>query len=136
MIDECAFSFFVQKMKMGVLIYFFLKNLKLSTKSRFLLLVYNRLRLVVKCCYWCITAVIFQDAVTTMDEYVSLPAKRLGHLVRKYVHHSRMKDIEGENFLNVGCINHLNLRKLWLVSFLNAERIKLLNLQEKARISQ
>ncbi|XP_052693168.1 uncharacterized protein LOC128171411 isoform X3 [Crassostrea angulata] len=34
------------------------------------------------------------DAVTTMDEYVSLPAKRLGHLVRKYVHHSRMKDIE------------------------------------------
>lgn len=77
-----------------------------------MLLVYNRLRLVVKCCYWCITAVIFQDAVTTMDEYVSLPAKRLGHLVRKYVHHSRMKDIEGENFLNVGCINHLNLRKL------------------------
>ncbi|XP_052692639.1 golgin subfamily A member 4-like isoform X7 [Crassostrea angulata] len=36
----------------------------------------------------------YKDAVTTMDEYVSLPAKRLGHLVRKYVHHSRMKDIE------------------------------------------
>nr|XP_034321473.1 golgin subfamily A member 4 isoform X2 [Crassostrea gigas] len=36
----------------------------------------------------------YKDAVTAMDEYVSLPAKRLGHLVRKYVHHSRMKDIE------------------------------------------
>nr|XP_022305371.1 uncharacterized protein LOC111112260 isoform X1 [Crassostrea virginica] len=36
----------------------------------------------------------YKDAVTTMDEYVSLPAKRLGHLVRKYVHHSRMKEIE------------------------------------------
>ena len=30
-----------------------------------------------------------------MDEYVNLPAQRLNHLVRKYVHHCRMKDIEG-----------------------------------------
>ena len=30
-----------------------------------------------------------------MDDYVSLPAQRLAHLVKKYVHHSRMKEIEG-----------------------------------------
>ncbi len=30
-----------------------------------------------------------------MDDYVSLPAKRLSHLVRKYVHHRQMKEIEG-----------------------------------------
>ena len=31
-----------------------------------------------------------------MDEYVNLPAQRLAHLVRKYVHHCRMKEIEGK----------------------------------------
>ncbi|KAK7096390.1 hypothetical protein V1264_005690 [Littorina saxatilis] len=36
----------------------------------------------------------YKDVVTTMDDYVSLPAERLGHLVKKYVHHSRMKEIE------------------------------------------
>ena len=39
---------------------------------------------------------MLQEAVTTMDDYVSLPAQRLAHLVKKYVHHSRMKEIEGE----------------------------------------
>ena len=38
---------------------------------------------------------MLQEAVTTMDDYVSLPAQRLAHLVKKYVHHSRMKEIEG-----------------------------------------
>ncbi|KAK3609983.1 hypothetical protein CHS0354_011824 [Potamilus streckersoni] len=36
----------------------------------------------------------YKEVVNQMDEYVSLPAKRLAHLVRKYVHHCRMKDIE------------------------------------------
>ncbi|KAL5020532.1 hypothetical protein ScPMuIL_003424 [Solemya velum] len=36
----------------------------------------------------------YKHAVLQMDHYVSLPAKRLAHLVRKYVHHSRMKAIE------------------------------------------
>ena len=30
-----------------------------------------------------------------MNDYVSLPAKRLAHLVTKYVHHRQMKEIEG-----------------------------------------
>lgn len=37
-----------------------------------------------------------QEAVVQMNEYVSLPAQRLAHLVRKYVHHCRMKEIEGK----------------------------------------
>ncbi|KAL8591259.1 hypothetical protein ACOMHN_017583 [Nucella lapillus] len=41
----------------------------------------------------------YKEAVTTMDDYVSLPAQRLVHLVKKYVHHSRMKEIE-ENVKN------------------------------------
>ncbi|KAL3884703.1 hypothetical protein ACJMK2_024815 [Sinanodonta woodiana] len=36
----------------------------------------------------------YKEVINQMDEYVSLPAKRLAHLVRKYVHHCRMKDIE------------------------------------------
>ncbi|WAR30176.1 hypothetical protein MAR_003744 [Mya arenaria] len=36
----------------------------------------------------------YKEAVVQMDEYVSLPAQRLSHLVRKYVHHVRMKEIE------------------------------------------
>ncbi|XP_060555548.1 uncharacterized protein LOC132716319 isoform X1 [Ruditapes philippinarum] len=36
----------------------------------------------------------YKEAMVQMDEYVSLPAQRLAHLVRKYVHHCRMKDIE------------------------------------------
>ena len=32
-----------------------------------------------------------------MDDYVSLPAQRFVHLVRKYVHHVRMKEVEGEH---------------------------------------
>ena len=32
-----------------------------------------------------------------MDEYVSLPAQRLAHLVRKYMHHTRMRAIEDEH---------------------------------------
>ena len=32
-----------------------------------------------------------------MDSYVSLPAKRLAHLVHKYVHHCQMKKIEGKS---------------------------------------
>ncbi|XP_025084142.1 myosin-10-like isoform X4 [Pomacea canaliculata] len=41
-----------------------------------------------------LSSVKYKEAVSTMDEYVSLPAQRLAHLVRKYVHHSRMKQIE------------------------------------------
>lgn len=36
----------------------------------------------------------YKEAVVQMDEYVNLPAQRLAHLVRKYVHHCRMKEIE------------------------------------------
>ncbi|XP_076082151.1 uncharacterized protein LOC143052885 isoform X5 [Mytilus galloprovincialis] len=36
----------------------------------------------------------YKDAVSKMEDYVSIPAKRLAHLVRKYVHHCRMKEIE------------------------------------------
>merc|ERR1719422_3014613 len=36
----------------------------------------------------------YKEAVSTMDQYVSLPAQRLAHLVRKYVHHSRMREVE------------------------------------------
>ncbi|XP_076439302.1 uncharacterized protein LOC143278152 isoform X3 [Babylonia areolata] len=41
----------------------------------------------------------YKEVVTTMGDYVSLPAQRLAHLVKKYVHHSRMKEIE-ENVKN------------------------------------
>ncbi|XP_059162688.1 uncharacterized protein LOC131946064 isoform X2 [Physella acuta] len=36
----------------------------------------------------------YKEAVSRMDEYVSLPAQRFVHLVQKYVHHMRMKEIE------------------------------------------
>ncbi|XP_053387320.1 uncharacterized protein LOC123542904 [Mercenaria mercenaria] len=36
----------------------------------------------------------YKEAMVQMDEYVNLPAQRLAHLVRKYVHHCRMKEIE------------------------------------------
>ena len=36
----------------------------------------------------------YKEAVAKMDEYVSLPAQRLAHLVKKYVHHTRMREIE------------------------------------------
>ncbi|KAH3740918.1 hypothetical protein DPMN_047635, partial [Dreissena polymorpha] len=36
----------------------------------------------------------YKEAVVQMEEYVSLPAQRLSHLVRKYVHYVRMKEIE------------------------------------------
>ncbi|XP_013417598.1 nuclear mitotic apparatus protein 1 isoform X2 [Lingula anatina] len=37
---------------------------------------------------------LYKDAVDQMQAYVSLPAQRLAHLVRKFVHHCRMKEIE------------------------------------------
>lgn len=37
----------------------------------------------------------YQEAVDKMDAYVSLPAKRLAELVKKYVHHRNMLRIEG-----------------------------------------
>lgn len=39
----------------------------------------------------------YQDAVSKMDAYVSLPAQRLGELVKKYVHHRNMLRIEGKH---------------------------------------
>ncbi|XP_048251262.1 myosin-9-like isoform X4 [Haliotis rufescens] len=36
----------------------------------------------------------YKDAVGQMNQYVSLPAQRLAHLARKYIHHCRMKAIE------------------------------------------
>ncbi|KAL4216430.1 hypothetical protein ACF0H5_024155 [Mactra antiquata] len=36
----------------------------------------------------------YKEAMVQMDEYVNLPAQRLAHLVKKYVHHCRMKEIE------------------------------------------
>ena len=38
---------------------------------------------------------LLQEAVDTMDSYVSLPARRLTYLVRKYVHHRHMREVEG-----------------------------------------
>ncbi|RUS70177.1 hypothetical protein EGW08_022061, partial [Elysia chlorotica] len=46
----------------------------------------------------------YKEAVAKMDEYVSLPAQRLGHLVRKYMHHTRMRAIE-EKVKNSSSIN-------------------------------
>ncbi|XP_055872551.1 golgin subfamily A member 3-like isoform X5 [Biomphalaria glabrata] len=43
----------------------------------------------------------YKEAIAKMDKYVSLPAQRLAHLVKKYVHHCRMKKIE-ENVKNGG----------------------------------
>jgi len=37
----------------------------------------------------------YNEAVDKMDEYVSLPARRLSELVRKFVHHKNMMRIEG-----------------------------------------
>lgn len=37
----------------------------------------------------------YKEAVDKMDAYVSLPAKRLAELVKKYVHHRNMMRIEG-----------------------------------------
>jgi len=58
-----------------------------------------------------------------MDEYVSLPAQRLAHLVRKYVHHVRMKEIEGEDHshrlrsqLFSQCVNLSNISQFQLVT--------------------
>ena len=39
----------------------------------------------------------YQAAVDKMDAYISLPAKRLSELVKKYVHHKNMQRIEGIN---------------------------------------
>ncbi|XP_071098823.1 putative leucine-rich repeat-containing protein DDB_G0290503 [Haliotis cracherodii] len=36
----------------------------------------------------------YKDAVGQMNQYVSLPAQRLAHLARKYIHHCCMKAIE------------------------------------------
>ena len=36
----------------------------------------------------------YKDVMSKMDDYISIPAKRLAHLVRKYVHHCKMKEIE------------------------------------------
>ncbi|KAK2171485.1 hypothetical protein NP493_1060g01039 [Ridgeia piscesae] len=36
----------------------------------------------------------YKKAVSTMDTYVSLPAQRFAYLVRKYVHHRRMRVVE------------------------------------------
>ncbi|CAG5122145.1 unnamed protein product, partial [Candidula unifasciata] len=36
----------------------------------------------------------YKEAVSKMDEYVSLPARRLGNLVRKYVHHRHLRETE------------------------------------------
>jgi len=33
-----------------------------------------------------------------MDTYVSLPAQRFAYLVRKYVHHRRMRVVEGASY--------------------------------------
>ncbi|CAL1539571.1 unnamed protein product, partial [Lymnaea stagnalis] len=46
----------------------------------------------------------YMEAVSRMDEYVSLPAQRLAHLVKKYIHHTRMKEIE-ENVKNSGSVD-------------------------------
>ena len=35
----------------------------------------------------------FSVIVEHMDDYVSLPSKRLAHIVRRYSHHRAMKDI-------------------------------------------
>ena len=35
----------------------------------------------------------FSVIIEHMDDYVSLPSKRLGHIVRRYSHHRAMKDI-------------------------------------------
>ena len=37
----------------------------------------------------------YLDAVEKMEQYNAIPGERLGHLVKKYVHHKRMKQIEG-----------------------------------------
>ncbi|KAK3739366.1 hypothetical protein RRG08_043921 [Elysia crispata] len=46
----------------------------------------------------------YKEAVAKMDEYVSLPAQRLAHLVRKYMHHTRMRAIE-EKVKNSSSVN-------------------------------
>lgn len=38
----------------------------------------------------------YNQAVGKMDAYISLPAKRLSELVKKYVHHRNMRRIEGK----------------------------------------
>ena len=35
----------------------------------------------------------FSVIIEHMDDYVSLPSKRLAHIVRRYSHHRTMKDI-------------------------------------------
>lgn len=35
----------------------------------------------------------FSVIIEHMDDYVSLPSKRLAHIVRRYSHHRAMKDI-------------------------------------------
>ncbi|XP_041355858.1 uncharacterized protein LOC121373345 isoform X2 [Gigantopelta aegis] len=36
----------------------------------------------------------YKEVVSKMDEYINMPAQRFGHLVRKYIHHCRMKQVE------------------------------------------
>ncbi len=52
-----------------------------------------------------------------MDDYVSIPSKRLFELVKKYLHHKRLKDIHGKEayfgfvYFKAVLIYFINLQK-------------------------
>lgn len=66
----------------------------------------------------------YKEVVTTMDDYVSLPAPRLAHLVKKYVHHSRMKEIE-ENVKNSNSLDEQAFDTLDKMEALQNQRARL-----------
>ncbi|XP_069102583.1 myosin-2 heavy chain-like isoform X3 [Argopecten irradians] len=65
----------------------------------------------------------YKDALDKMEDYVGLPAQRLAHLVRKYVHHSRMKEIE-ENVKKSKSLNENVFEILDKMEALQNERAK------------
>ncbi|XP_033725885.1 myosin-6-like isoform X14 [Pecten maximus] len=65
----------------------------------------------------------YKDALDKMEDYVGLPAQRFAHLVRKYVHHSRMKEIE-ENVKKSKSLNENVFEILDKMEALQNERAK------------
>ncbi|XP_060075166.1 uncharacterized protein LOC132554861 [Ylistrum balloti] len=65
----------------------------------------------------------YKDALVKMEDYVGLPAQRFAHLVRKYVHHSRMKEIE-ENVKKSKSLNENVFEILDKMEALQNERAK------------
>ncbi|XP_032227356.2 uncharacterized protein LOC5503188 isoform X2 [Nematostella vectensis] len=64
------------------------------------------------------------DVVNTMSDYVSLPAKRLAHMVRRYSHHRAMQEIEEELKKSSGSLSDNVLHTLERMEVLQNDRAR------------